>query len=117
MEISSRATARRSPRPDWLKVRLPNSAGYFRLRALVAAERINTVCEDARCPNIGECWGAGTATLMILGETCTRACGFCAVRTGRPAGLGIGETPPAAAVARLLRHCDRQSNPLRPRDL
>ena len=102
MEISSRATARRSPRPDWLKVRLPNSAGYFRLRALVAAERLNTVCEDARCPNIGECWGAGTATFMILGDTCTRACGFCAVRTGRPAGLDLDEPRRVAeAVARL----------------
>src|SRR2546426_3698964 len=102
MEISSRATARRSPRPDWLKVRLPNSAGYFRLRALVAAERLNTVGEDARCPNIGECWGAGTATFMILGDTCTRACGFCAVRTGRPAGLDLDEPRRVAeAVARL----------------
>jgi lipoic acid synthetase len=102
MEISSRAPARRSPRPDWLKVRLPNSEGYFRLRALVAAERLNTVCEDARCPNIGECWGAGTATFMILGDTCTRACGFCAVRTGRPAGLDLDEPRRVAqAVARL----------------
>jgi lipoic acid synthetase len=102
MEISSRAPARRSPRPDWLKVRLPNSEGYFRLRALVAAERLNTVCEDARCPNLGECWGAGTATFMILGDTCTRACGFCAVRTGRPAGLDLDEPRRVAqAVARL----------------
>src|SRR5258706_5954952 len=71
---------RRAPRPDWLKVRLPNSPRYFELKALVARERLNTVCEDARCPNIGECWGAGTATFMILGDVCTRACGFCAVK-------------------------------------
>jgi lipoic acid synthetase len=75
---------RRGPRPDWLKVRLPNSDGYFRLKGLVRDQRLNTVCEDARCPNIGECWGAGTATFMILGEVCTRACKFCAVATGRP---------------------------------
>src|SRR5438876_11174859 len=103
MEISSRATARRSPRPDWLKVRLPNSAGYFRLRALVAAERLNTVCEDARCPNIGECWGAGTATFMILGNTCTRSCGFCAVATGRPEAIDWDEPQRVAEAIYLMK--------------
>src|SRR5262245_57346370 len=94
--------APRGPRPDWLKVRLPSSEGYFRLRRLVAETRLNTVCEDARCPNIGECWGVGTATFMILGDACTRACGFCAVATGRPAGLDRDEPRRVAeAIARL----------------
>jgi len=72
------------PRPEWLKVRIPGGDSYFRLKKLVQEKRLNTVCEDARCPNIGECWGAGTATFMILGEVCTRACKFCAVKTGVP---------------------------------
>ena len=71
-------------RPDWLKVRLPSGATYSRLVTLMREENLNTVCEEAHCPNIGECWTAGTATFMILGDTCTRACSFCAVKTGRP---------------------------------
>jgi lipoic acid synthetase len=75
---------RRQPRPEWLKVRIPGSEGYFRIKSLVREQKLNTVCEEARCPNVGECWGAGTATFMILGEVCTRACKFCAVKTGLP---------------------------------
>lgn len=75
---------KRPQRPEWLKVRLPGGDNYFRLKGLVREHRLNTVCEDARCPNIAECWGAGTATFMILGEVCTRACKFCAVKTGLP---------------------------------
>jgi lipoic acid synthetase len=71
-------------RPDWLKVRLPQGERYFGLKNLVREQKLNTVCEDARCPNIGECWGAGTATFMILGDVCTRSCRFCAVKTGLP---------------------------------
>ena len=71
-------------RPDWLKVRLPVGETYTNLRELMRSEGLHTVCEEAHCPNIGECWGAGTATFMILGDTCTRACAFCAVKTGRP---------------------------------
>jgi len=78
------ADTRRAPRPAWIKVRLPSGETYIRVRRLLRKHRLNTVCEDARCPNVGECWGAGTATIMILGEVCTRACKFCAVRTGRP---------------------------------
>jgi lipoyl synthase len=74
----------RGPRPDWLKVRLPHGQKYFELKGLVREQKLNTVCEDARCPNIGECWGAGTATFMILGDVCTRSCNFCAVKTGLP---------------------------------
>jgi len=78
------ATVTRSPRPDWLKVRLPSGDNYFRLKGILRGFSLNTVCEEARCPNVAECWGQGTATFMILGDVCTRACGFCAVKTGLP---------------------------------
>jgi len=68
--------------PDWLKISLPKGVNYFRLKALVKKHQLNTVCESASCPNIGDCWSAGTLTLMILGDTCTRACRFCDVPTG-----------------------------------
>ena len=71
-------------RPEWLKVRLPAGPTFARLQNMMRQERLHTVCEEAHCPNIGECWGAGTATFMVLGDTCTRACTFCAVKTGRP---------------------------------
>jgi len=90
-------------RPDWLKVRLPNSEGYFRLKGLVQKQRLHTVCEDARCPNIGECWGAGVATFMILGDVCTRACKFCAVKTGLPPEYDLDEP---ARVARAIQTLD-----------
>jgi lipoyl synthase len=93
---------RRCPRPDWLKVRLPGSEGYFNLKQLVREHRLNTVCEDARCPNIGECWGAGTATLMILGDVCTRACKFCAVKTGLPTEYDLDEPRRVAAALQKL---------------
>jgi lipoic acid synthetase len=93
-------------RPAWLKVRLPAGPVVDRLRTLMRAKELHTVCEEARCPNLAECWGAGTATFMILGDTCTRSCGFCAVKTGRPAGLDLDEPARVGdAVARMgLRH-------------
>lgn len=78
-------------RPDWLKVRLPVSGEYARTRGILSEHQLHTVCESAHCPNIGECWSAGTATVMILGEICTRSCGFCAVRTGRPTSVDEAE--------------------------
>ncbi|TMD58699.1 MAG: lipoyl synthase [Chloroflexi bacterium] len=78
-------------RPEWLKVRFPTGPTYENLRQLMRSKTLHTVCEEARCPNIGECWGAGTATFMILGDTCTRSCGFCAVKTGRPLTLDLDE--------------------------
>lgn len=72
------------PKPSWLKVRLRTGPVYNRVRGLVAQHRLHTVCEEARCPNVFECWSKGTATFMILGDTCTRRCGFCAVATGKP---------------------------------
>jgi lipoyl synthase len=88
----------REPKPDWLKVRAPGSLNYLRLKSLMRDLRLNTVCEDARCPNIGECWNHGTATFMILGDVCTRACAYCAVAHGRPAPIDTGE-PDRVAVA------------------
>jgi lipoic acid synthetase len=79
-------------RPEWLKVRLPTGPTYENLRRLMRSKELHTVCEEAHCPNMAECWGAGTATFMILGDTCTRSCGFCAVKSGRP-GVVDAEEP------------------------
>jgi lipoic acid synthetase len=76
-----------SRKPPWLKVRFPGGPNYIRLKGIMREGRLHTVCEEAHCPNMGECWEAGTATFMILGDTCTRACGFCAIKTGRPLAL------------------------------
>jgi lipoic acid synthetase len=77
--------AERPRRPEWMKVRAPSaSSRYFEVRALIHGQHLHTICEEARCPNIAECWGRGTATFQILGETCTRACRYCYVRSGRP---------------------------------
>lgn len=85
--------------PEWIRVRAPYGESYGQLRGLVHGLALHTVCEEAFCPNIGECWGAGTATIMILGDTCTRACRFCAVKTGNPRGIVDGEEPARAANA------------------
>lgn len=89
--IPSQTEAPRPRRPEWLKVTLPRGTNYGAIKNLVDQHRLHTVCEEARCPNVGECWGAGTATFMILGDTCTRSCGFCAVKTGRPGTLDLDE--------------------------
>jgi len=98
--------APRLPRPDWLRVKLPTGDGYSRLKSLVDTYKLHTVCEEARCPNIGECWASGTATIMILGDTCTRSCGFCAVKTGRPTELDLAEPKRVGEMVKLmnLRH-------------
>jgi lipoic acid synthetase len=92
--------------PDWLKVKAPGSANYLDLKRLVSGLRLHTVCESAQCPNIGECWNSRTATFMILGDVCTRSCGFCAVKTGKPLFLDEGEPERVAeAISQLdLRH-------------
>ncbi|MGH7691085.1 MAG: lipoyl synthase [Candidatus Dormibacteria bacterium] len=93
-------------RPSWLTVKMPVGGRHQQLEQIIRGQRLHTVCEEARCPNLGECWGYGTATFMILGEVCTRACAFCAVTSGRPNGLD-GEEPErvAEAVAAMgLRH-------------
>ena len=92
--------------PDWIRARIPSGETYHDLKGLLRGLTLNTVCEEARCPNIGECWDQRTATIMILGDTCTRACGFCAVKTGRPTWFDDDEPRRVAeAVARLgLEH-------------
>ena len=99
--------AARVKRPDWLKIRLRTDQNFIKLRSMVSELNLNTVCTEARCPNIYECWNAGTATFMILGEICTRRCGFCSVHSGRP-NPGVDAEEPqhvAEAVARLgIRH-------------
>ena len=95
------------PRPDWIKARAPIGERYDSLLSLVRGQRLHTVCEEARCPNIGDCWNRGTATFMILGDTCTRACGFCAVKTGLAAMPPDPDEPRrvAEAIAAMrLRH-------------
>ena len=93
-------------KPDWIRVRAPNHPTYFATQKLMRDNRLVTVCEEAACPNIGECWSQRHATMMIMGDTCTRACAFCNVRTGVPAALDVGEPARVAdAVAKLgLRH-------------
>ena len=93
-------------KPAWLRAKLPNGPGYAAIRQLVDGQALHTVCQSAQCPNLGECWSRGTATVMILGNICTRSCNFCAVRTGRPAEPDPGEPARVAeAVARMnLRH-------------
>ena len=91
--------------PPWLKAKAPGHPNYLDIKHLIADLRLNTVCESAQCPNIGECWGQRTATFMILGDICTRSCGFCAIKTGRPVGLDEGEPERvAAAIAHLDLH-------------
>src|ERR1700752_4910027 len=92
----------REPKPDWLKVRAPGSPSYLRLKGLMKDLNLHTVCEEARCPNIGECWDQGTATFMILGDVCTRACAYCAVEHGRPAPLDLEEPVRVAQAIRTL---------------
>src|ERR1700722_88642 len=96
-----------SRKPSWLRAKLPSGPGYTAVRQLVDEQKLHTVCQSAQCPNLGECWSRGTATLMILGNICTRSCNFCAVQTGRPTELDLGEPARVAdAVAKMgLRHC------------
>lgn len=93
-------------KPNWLRAKLPNSPRYKEVRALVDRNALHTVCQSAQCPNMGECWSRGTATLMILGNVCTRSCTFCAIETGRPPELDLGEPARVAeAVSRMgLKH-------------
>jgi lipoic acid synthetase len=94
---------RRAPKPAWLKVKAPGSPAYVRLKRLMGELHLNTVCEEAHCPNIGECWHHGTATFMILGDVCTRACGYCAVAHGRPAGLDTAEPERVASAVERMK--------------
>jgi lipoate synthase len=90
-------------KPDWLRVKLPIGESYKHVRSLVDTHKLHTICESGNCPNMGECWGAGTATFMILGNVCTRSCGFCAVATGRPEPLDWNEPQRVAEAINLMK--------------
>lgn len=94
-------------KPKWLRVKLPTGKNYRNVRNLVDNYDLHTICESGNCPNMGECWGAGTATFMILGNTCTRSCGFCAVATGRPDSVDWDEPERVARSVKLMKvkHC------------
>ena len=100
-------TAVRPRLPQWLKVAMPGGPGYLELKRLMRGQQLHTVCEEAHCPNIGECWERGTATFMILGDICTRRCHYCAVTTGRPQGLDLQEPARLADTVQELglRYC------------
>ena len=90
-------------KPDWLRVKLPIGESYKHVRSLVDTHKLHTICESGNCPNMGECWGEGTATFMILGNTCTRSCGFCAVATGRPDPVDWDEPQRVAEAIHLMK--------------
>ena len=90
-------------RPEWIKVRAPAGAEFERLRSLMRTRGLHTVCEEALCPNIGECWGSGTATFLMMGNICTRSCGFCDIQTGRPLPLDFGEPLRVAEAIQAMR--------------
>lgn len=94
-------------KPDWLRVKLPVGKEYRQVRSLVDEHKLHTICESGNCPNMGECWGAGTATFMILGNICTRSCSFCAVATGRPLAVDLDEPNRVAQSVKLMgvKHC------------
>ncbi|MFM1793592.1 MAG: lipoyl synthase [Bacteroidota bacterium] len=94
-------------KPSWLKIELPTGENYTQVKRIVKEHKLHTICEDGRCPNMGECWGAGTATFMILGNICTRSCSFCAVATGRPTEYDRDEPFRVAEAVRLMgvKHC------------
>jgi lipoic acid synthetase len=99
--IDERST--RVKKPDWLRVKLPIGESYKHVRNLVDTHKLHTICESGNCPNMGECWGAGTATFMILGNVCTRSCGFCAVATGRPDSVDWDEPQRVAEAIFLMK--------------
>lgn len=94
-------------KPDWLRVKLPTGENYIKVRGIVSKHKLNTICESGNCPNMGECWGVGTATFMILGNVCTRSCGFCAVATGKPNPADWDEPKRIAESVKLMnvKHC------------
>ena len=103
LPIVQNTTESRPKRPDWLKVRLPMGENYRNVRSIVDEFNLHTICQSGNCPNMGECWGAGTATFMILGNVCTRSCSFCAVKTGRPTEYDEDEPRRVAEAIWLMR--------------
>ena len=98
----SSETITKTKKPKWLKVKLPTGEDYKKVRNLVSEHKLHTICESGNCPNMGECWGAGTATFMILGNVCTRSCGFCAVATGKPEEVDVFEPGRVANSVKLM---------------
>ena len=94
---------RKMSKPKWLRVKLPTGENYREVRKLVDKHQLHTICESGSCPNMGECWGEGTATFMILGNICTRSCGFCAVKTGRPNAVDLNEPMRVAESVKLMK--------------
>ncbi len=101
--ISQQPTEQRAKKPDWLRVKLPIGEDYRRVRNLVDEYKLHTICQSGNCPNMGECWGAGTATFMILGNVCTRSCSFCAVKTGKPTEYDEDEPARVAEAIFLMK--------------
>ena len=100
--IESKEERKKNRKPPWLKVKLPTGENYKKVRGLVEEHKLHTICESGNCPNMGECWGAGTATFMILGNVCTRSCGFCSVNTGRPEEVDLFEPAKVAQSVALM---------------
>ena len=102
MEVKERAR-----KPDWLRVKLPTGENFKKVAGIVGEHKLHTICQSGNCPNMGECWGAGTATFMILGNVCTRSCGFCSVATGRPEAVDPFEPARVARSVELMgvKHC------------
>ena len=101
-ETASKITKPRVPKPKWLRVKLPTGEEYKKVRNIVSEHKLHTICESGHCPNMGECWGEGTATFMILGNVCTRSCGFCNVNTGKPEEVDVFEPIKVAKSVALM---------------
>ena len=106
-EINTSVATEKPRKPDWLRVKLPTGEEYIKVRNIVDKHKLHTICQSGNCPNMGECWGAGTATFMILGNVCTRSCGFCSVFTGKPLPADWDEPMRVANSVKLMRvkHC------------
>jgi len=102
VKVNESPLLERKRKPSWLKVKLPTGENYRKVREAVSENKLHTICESGNCPNMGECWGAGTATFMILGNICTRSCGFCAVATGRPLAADLEEPIKVAESIRKM---------------
>jgi lipoic acid synthetase len=107
LELPIEQKQKKIAKPSWLKIDLPTGDNYKQVKKIVKENALHTICEDGKCPNMGECWGAGTATFMILGNVCTRSCGFCAVATGRPGAYDLDEPKRIAEAVSLMgvKHC------------
>ena len=103
LQVIDPITERKNKKPDWLRVKLPIGQDYAQVRKIVDTHKLHTICESGNCPNMGECWGEGTATFMILGNICTRSCGFCAVATGRPEAVDWDEPQRVAEAINLMK--------------